>query len=456
MEFTEFNFHPDLLDGIDSLNFKKATPIQEQAIPLILEGRDLIGIAQTGTGKTAAFILPILDMILDMPEDHTTKALVVVPTRELAMQIDQAVEAYSYFTGISCIAVYGGSGGSEFSQERQALSKGAELIIATPGRLIAHLNMGYVNFSKLRFLVLDEADRMLDMGFMPDLNKIINSLNPDRQNLLFSATMPQGVMKLAKTLLRDPVTVNIALSKPAEGVRQGAYVVHDDQKLPLLQEILKDRTGQRILVFSSTKQAVTKLYQKLKPKNLTVGMISSDLEQTDREKVMLAFRNRQIDLLVATDVLSRGIDIDGIDLVINYDVPQDAEDYVHRVGRTARAAREGAAITLISPTDQRRFERIEQLIGSTVEKLPVPASIGQTPDYAPKLYREAPRGRGPGGGGSGGGKRHGGGGEKRHSGGERNSATGSGGEQKSGGNKNKRRRSGKRGGGGQKPAATGQ
>jgi ATP-dependent RNA helicase RhlE len=214
MDFTEFDFHPDLLDGIDSLNFKKATPIQEQAIPLILEGKDLIGIAQTGTGKTAAFILPILDMILDMPEDHFTKALVVVPTRELAMQIDQAVEAYSYFTGISCIAVYGGSGGSEFSQERQALSKGAELIIATPGRLIAHLNMGYVNFSKLRFLVLDEADRMLDMGFMPDLNKIINTLNPDRQNLLFSATMPQGVMKLAKTLMRDPVSVNIALSKP--------------------------------------------------------------------------------------------------------------------------------------------------------------------------------------------------------------------------------------------------
>jgi ATP-dependent RNA helicase RhlE len=450
MDFTAFDFHPDLLDGIDSLNFKKATPIQEQAIPLILEGKDLIGIAQTGTGKTAAFILPILDMILDMPEDNTTKALVVVPTRELAMQIDQAVEAYSYFTGISCIAVYGGSGGSEFSQERQALSKGAELIIATPGRLIAHLNMGYVNFSKLRFLVLDEADRMLDMGFMPDLNKIINTLNPDRQNLLFSATMPQGVLKLAKSLMRDPVSVNIALSKPAEGVRQCAYVVHDDQKLPLLQDILKDRTGQRILVFSSTKQAVAKLYQKLKPKNLTVGQISSDLEQTDREKVMLAFRNRQIDLLVATDVLSRGIDIDGIDLVINYDVPQDAEDYVHRVGRTARAAREGTAITLIGPTDQRRFQRIEELIGSTVEKLPVPESIGKTPEYAPKLQREAPRGRGPSSGG--GGKRHSGG-DKRSAGGGQQSAGEAG--QKSN-NNNKRRRSGKhRSGGGQKPAANG-
>jgi len=451
LEFTEFNFHPDLLDGIDSLNFKKATPIQEQAIPLILEGRDLIGIAQTGTGKTAAFILPILDLILDMPEDHTTKALVVVPTRELAMQIDQAVEVYSYFTGISCIAVYGGSGGSEFSQERQALTKGAEIIIATPGRLIAHLNMGYVNFSKLRFLVLDEADRMLDMGFMPDLNKIINTLNPERQNLLFSATMPQGVMKLARSLMRDPATVNIALSKPAEGVRQGAYVVHDEQKLPLLQEILKDRTGQRILVFSSTKQAVSKLYQKLRPKNLNVGMISSDLEQTEREKVMLAFRNRQIDLLVATDVLSRGIDIDGIDLVVNYDVPQDAEDYVHRVGRTARAAREGVALTLIGPSDQRRFQRIEELIGSEVEKLPVPENIGKTPDYAPKLHREAPRGRGPGGGGKG--KRPSG---ERRSGDKRPADTNRteprNDSPKSEGQK-KRRRNRNRGRGGQKPAA---
>ncbi len=451
MEFTEFNFHPDLLDGIDSLNFKKATPIQEQAIPLILEGRDLIGIAQTGTGKTAAFILPILDLILDMPDDHTTKALVVVPTRELAMQIDQAVEVYSYFTGISCIAVYGGSGGSEFSQERQALTKGAEIIIATPGRLIAHLNMGYVNFSKLRFLVLDEADRMLDMGFMPDLNKIINTLNPERQNLLFSATMPQGVMKLARSLMRDPATVNIALSKPAEGVRQGAYVVHDEQKLPLLQEILKDRTGQRILVFSSTKQAVSKLYQKLRPKNLNVGMISSDLEQTEREKVMLAFRNRQIDLLVATDVLSRGIDIDGIDLVVNYDVPQDAEDYVHRVGRTARAAREGVALTLIGPSDQRRFQRIEELIGSEVEKLPVPESIGNTPDYAPKLHREAPRGRGPGGGGKG--KRPGG--ERRS--GDKRPADKPGTEPRNDGptpdGQKKRRRNRNRGRGGQKPAA---
>ncbi len=398
MEFSSFGFHPDLLAGIDSLNFVTATPIQEQAIPHILDGRDLIGIAQTGTGKTAAFILPILDRIMDEPDDHFVKALVVVPTRELAMQIDQAVEAYSYFTGISCIAVYGGSGGAEFAQERTAITRGADLIIATPGRLIAHMNMGYVNFSHLQFLVLDEADRMLDMGFMPDLKRIIEKLNPKRQNLLFSATMPPGIMKLSRGLLHDPVTVNIALSKPADGVRQGAYVVHEEQKMPLLLDLLKNRAGQRVLVFSSTKQVVSKLYQKLRAKIPNVGHISSDLEQAEREKVMLAFRNRQIECLVATDVLSRGIDIDGIDLVINYDVPQDAEDYVHRVGRTARAAKDGTALTLIGPNDQRRFQKIEELIGSAVEKLPVPETLGASPAYVPRSShrRGGPPGRSEG------------------------------------------------------------
>ncbi|MCB9315626.1 MAG: DEAD/DEAH box helicase [Lewinellaceae bacterium] len=400
------------------MNFKTATPIQEQAIPQILDGKDLIGIAQTGTGKTAAFILPILDKIMDTPEGEYTKALVIVPTRELAMQIDQAVEAYSYFTGISSIAVYGGSGGSEFSRERTAISRGVDLIVATPGRLIAHMNMNYVNFSRLHFFVLDEADRMLDMGFQPDLLRIIGKLNPNRQNLLFSATMPPGVMKLARTLLRDPVTVKISLSKPAEGVRQGAYVVHDEQKLPLLLDILKERTGQRVLIFSSTKQTVSKLYQKLKSKKLNVGHISSDLEQAEREKVMLAFRNSQVEFLVATDVVSRGIDIDGIDLIVNYDVPQDAEDYVHRVGRTARAAREGAALTLIGPSDQRRFQRIEELIGSEVEKLPVPEALGETPAYAPGKQRSFGGGRGRGRS-SGGGKSKGGGHRRKQGGGKR-------------------------------------
>ncbi|MCE7922753.1 MAG: DEAD/DEAH box helicase [Haliscomenobacteraceae bacterium CHB4] len=376
MDFSEFGFYPDLLDGIEALNFKTATPIQEQAIPLILEGRDLIGIAQTGTGKTAAFVLPILQKILESNESHYTQALIIVPTRELAMQIDQAIGAYSYFAGISSIAIYGGGGGKDFAQGKEAITGGTDIIIATPGRLLAHMNLGYVNFSRLRFLVLDEADRMLDMGFMPDLNKIIKTLNPNRQSLLFSATMPQGVMKLAKTLLRDPATVSIALSKPAEGVTQAAYLVHERQKLPLIADILKDKVGQRILVFCSSKLAVGTLYKQLRAKGMNVGQISSDLEQEEREKVMLAFRNRQVDIIVATDVLSRGIDVEGIDLVINYDVPRDAEDYVHRIGRTARAARKGAALTLVSHADLIRLKRIEKLIGNEVPKIAVPAHIG--------------------------------------------------------------------------------
>lgn len=380
MDFSEFGFYPDLLDGIEALNFKTATPIQEQAIPLILQGKDLIGIAQTGTGKTAAFVLPIIQKILESGESHYTQALIIVPTRELAMQIDQAIAAYSYFTDISSIAVYGGGGGKDFAQGKEAITGGADIIIATPGRLLAHMNLGYVDFSRLRFLVLDEADRMLDMGFMPDLNKIIKTLNPKRQSLLFSATMPHGVMKLAKTLLRDPVTVSIALSKPAEGVSQGAYLVNDRQKLPLITELLKDRTGQRILVFCSSKIAVGQLYQQLKSRGLPVARISSDLEQEEREQVMLAFRNRQVDILVATDVLSRGIDVEGIDLVVNYDVPRDAEDYVHRIGRTARATRKGAALTLVSHADLIRLKRIEKLIGNEVPKIPVPPHLAAAPD----------------------------------------------------------------------------
>lgn len=383
MDFSELGLHPDVLDGIDALNFKTATPIQAQAIPLILQGRDLIGIAQTGTGKTAAFVLPILDLILDEPDARHTQALIIVPTRELALQINKAIEAYSYFTGTSSIAVYGGGSGADFAQEKTAITQGVDIVIATPGRLISHMNMGYVNFSKLRFLVLDEADRMLDMGFQPDLLRIIDTTNPKRQTLLFSATMPQGVMRLARTMLRDPATISIALSKPAEGVTQGAYLVADAQKIPLMVEILNGREGQRIIVFASTKQAVSKLFQKLKTKQYNVAQISSDLEQDEREKVMLSFRNRVTDIIVATDVLSRGIDIDGIDLVVNYDIPRDAEDYVHRIGRTARAERKGEAITLVSPEEGYKFKKIEKLIGREVDKLPLPASIGPAPKEGP-------------------------------------------------------------------------
>ncbi len=375
MEFSEFGLHPDLLDGIDALNFKSATPIQEKAIPIILEGKDLIGVAQTGTGKTAAFVLPILNEILYGPAGNFTHALIIVPTRELAAQIDQMIGAYSYFTGISSIAIYGGGDGKEFAQEKSALVQGADVIVATPGRLIAHMNLGYVDFSRLRFLVLDEADRMLDMGFQPDLLAIIKKINPDRQSLLFSATMPPLVLKLAKTLLRNPETVSIALSKPAEGVAQSVYYVDDKHKLPLVLELLKDREGQRIIIFSSTKVVVGQLARQLAKRKLPAAPISSDLEQAEREQTMLDYRNRKINILVATDVLSRGIDVEGIDLVLNYDIPRDAEDYVHRIGRTARAERKGEAITLVAPMDQGRFRRIEKLIGKTVDRMPLPAHL---------------------------------------------------------------------------------
>lgn len=389
LNFTDLNLHPRLIDGIEALNYTTATPIQAQAIPLILEGRDLIGVAQTGTGKTAAFILPIIDLILESNEADFTQALVIVPTRELAVQIDQMVEAYSYFTGVSSIAVYGGGDGKGFAQEKSAISGGVDIVVATPGRLMAHMKLGYVDFSRLRHLVLDEADRMLDMGFQPDILSIIRAINPKRQSMLFSATMPDSVLRLANDLLDNPATVSIALSKPAEGVTQGAFVVHENQKVPLMIELLSDKTGSCILVFSSTKLAVSTLYQKLRAKGLNVGQISSDLEQDAREQMMMAFKNRKIDILVATDVLSRGIDVDGIEYVINYDCPRDAEDYVHRIGRTARGNKKGTALTLIGPEDQLRFKRIELLIGNEVPKLPLPEAIGTGPEYDPSKARSS-------------------------------------------------------------------
>jgi superfamily II DNA/RNA helicase len=397
LEFSELGLHPDLLDGIDALNYKVATPIQAQAIPLVLSGKDVIGVAQTGTGKTAAFVLPILNEILESGESNYTQALIVVPTRELATQIDQVVEAYSYFTGVSSIAVYGGGDGKSFAREKNAFESGVDIVIATPGRLISHMNMGYVNFDRLRFLVLDEADRMLDMGFQPDLMRIINKINPKRQNLLFSATMPPGVNRLARSLMHDPTTVTIALSKPAEGVAQSAYIIADQYKVTLLADLLRDRSGQCILIFCSTKQAVSMVYKQLKAKALPIEQISSDLEQEEREKVMLAFRNRQVEILVATDVLSRGIDVDGIDLVVNYDIPRDAEDYVHRIGRTARAARKGEAITLVGPKDQPGFKRIEKLIGKEIPRRPLPPNLAEKPQDG-RGRRDKPRqerGKGP-------------------------------------------------------------
>ncbi len=383
MKFTDFNFHTEIQEGLDAMQFESPTPIQEKTIPITLEGKDVIGVAQTGTGKTAAFLLPVMNRIMDLERKHLN-ALIVVPTRELAQQIDQALEGFAYFSGITSIAIYGGGDGSEFNREKKALTTGTDIIIATPGRLISHINLGYVDFSKLDFLILDEADRMLDMGFYDDLMRIVRKCSDKRQTLLFSATMPKKILHLTKQILNNPEQVNIAISKPAEGVLQGAYVVFENQKIPLLSQLISGPDLNSIIIFSSTKKNVSVIYQKLKRKGVSVERMSSDLEQSEREKVMLAFKNRQVQVLVATDVVSRGIDIDDISLVVNYDVPGDAADYVHRVGRTARAAKTGIALSLISPDDQRKFLDIEELIGDPVRKIPVPPEFGDTPEYKPR------------------------------------------------------------------------
>ena len=366
------------------MGFENATPIQEQAIPIILDNKDIIGCAQTGTGKTAAFLLPIMQHVLKNNHNGVA-ALVIVPTRELALQIDQQVEGLGYFTGVGSVAIYGGGAGSSFEQEKQALTGGTAIIIATPGRLISHLNLGYVKFDTIKFLVLDEADRMLDMGFYDDLIKIVNHLPKERNNLLFSATMPPKIRKLANQILKDPEEINIAISKPAEGVVQGAFMMYESQKIGLITHLLSARKMESVIVFCSTKKAVTQVTAALKHKQLKVGGISSDLEQADREKILRQFKNGEVEVLVATNIMARGIDIDGIELVINYDVPRDGEEYVHRIGRTARANTQGIAFTLITEEDQSDFHKIEQLIETEVRKLPVPSVLGETPTYAPHV-----------------------------------------------------------------------
>ena len=436
LDFSDFGFDSTLMEGIEAMGYQTPTPIQEQAIPAILEGRDMIGSAQTGTGKTAAFLLPLIQKIVSSPHTDRTQALVIVPTRELAQQIDQQMEAFSYFTPISSIAVYGGGDGQLFSREKKALTEGTEMVICTPGRMIAHLNNSYVNFKHVQYLVLDEADRMLDMGFYDDIMKIIQHLPAERQNLMFAATMPQNIRKLANKVLNNPMEVNIAISKPAEKVLQVAYSLYETQKLPLTVSLLKDKGLQSVIVFCATKVKAKDVGRQLKNAGLVARDIHSDLDQKEREEIMLQFRNRKINVLVATDLLSRGIDIDNIELILNYDVPQEGEDYIHRIGRTARAESEGVAITLISEEEQYKFARIEKLLEKEVTKVPVPPEIGDTPEYDPSSARRGGRGGRSGrggqsrysrsggeGGGSGkgrsGGGRYGGGSGKGRSGGGR-------------------------------------
>jgi ATP-dependent RNA helicase RhlE len=399
LNFTELGLDTRLLEGIDAMGYETATPVQEQVIQPILDGKDLIASAQTGTGKTAAFLLPVVNKIITEPHDaHQINAVIIVPTRELAVQIAQTMEGLSYFTDVSCIAVYGGGDGSSFTAEKKALSSGVDMVVCTPGRMIAHLNMGYVKMSAVKYLVLDEADRMLDMGFHDDLMKIISFLPKKRQNLLFSATMPSRMRELARKILHDPLEINIAVSKPPEQIVQEAFVVYEPQKIPLVKQILSSKDFQSVIVFCSKKQNVKQLSNELKRARFSIEEIHSDLEQDKREQVLLDFRNKKLKILVATDILSRGIDIEDIDLVINYDVPNDGEDYIHRIGRTARAASEGTAYTFISENEQYKFAQIEELLGHAVTKAKVPDEFGPAPEYNPK---KRPAGGRPGGGGGG-------------------------------------------------------
>ncbi len=385
MTFKELGLHEDVLNSLDAMGFETPTPIQEQAIPIILNNKDIIGCAQTGTGKTAAFLLPVLDKICQQgTNEEEINTLIICPTRELALQIDQQIEGFSYFTGVSSIPIYGGGSGESFSQEKNALSGGVNIVVGTPGKIISHLNLGYVKLDNLQHLILDEADRMLDMGFYEDISKIISYLPKERQNLLFSATMPPKIRKLTKEILNEPEEISISISKPAEKVVQVAFCAYDKQKVQLVQHLLRFNDIPSLVIFASTKVKVRELTQALQKNKMNAAGISSDLDQTEREKLLNDFKHRKLQILVATDVISRGIDIDNIDMVINYDVPNDPEDYIHRIGRTARASSEGEAVTFINENDQYNFSRIEEMIEKEIRKIDLPESIGQGPEYRPK------------------------------------------------------------------------
>lgn len=386
MKFEDLDLHDDVLDALWDMHFEDCTPIQEQAIPVLLEGRDLIGVAQTGTGKTAAYLLPVLDKLAtgDLPKD-AVHCIIMAPTRELAQQIDQQMQGFSYYmNNVSSVPIYGGGDGVAFEQQKRGLTMGADVVIATPGRLLAHLSLGYVNLSKVSFFILDEADRMLDMGFYDDIMQIVSFLPKYRQTIMFSATMPEKIQQLAKKILDDPVEVKIAVSKPAEKIIQAAYICHEPQKLGIILSLFNETKPERVIIFASKKVKVKELANALRQKGLNADAMHSDLEQSQRDDVMYRFKAGKIDILVATDILSRGIDVDDIRLVVNYDVPYDCEDYVHRVGRTARANNDGLAITFVSDDQQTEFGKIEDFIGKIIYKIPVPAELGEAPVYNPK------------------------------------------------------------------------
>ena len=394
MKFAELNLDEQVLEALDAMRFEECTPIQEKSIPIILEGRDLIAVAQTGTGKTAAYMLPILNKIAKggYPED-SINCIIMAPTRELAQQIDQQMQGFSYFLPVSGVAVYGGNDGVLFEQQKKGLTLGADVVIATPGRLIAHLSLGYVDLSRVSFFVLDEADRMLDMGFYDDIMQIVSHLPKDRQTVMFSATMPAKIQQLAQNILHDPAEVKLAVSKPADKIVQAAYICRESQKLGIIRNLFADEVPERVIIFASSKLKVKEVTKALKRMNLNVDEMHSDLEQAERENVMYRFKAGQVNILVATDIVARGIDIDDIRLVINYDVPHDNEDYVHRIGRTARANNDGLALTFVNEQEQTKFHGIERFLGKDIYKIPLPPEVGEAPEYRPAERRKNSNGK---------------------------------------------------------------
>ena len=386
MKFNKLSLNKELENGLEMMGFENATPIQEKTIPIILNGNDLIACAQTGTGKTAAFVLPILSILSEKKQNNKVKALIITPTRELAKQIDMQIEGFSYFTNTSSYPIYGGGTGPEFENQKQALINGTEIIICTPGRLLAHLKFDYFDTNFINHLILDEADRMLDMGFYDDIIKIVNKLPKKRQTLLFSATMPKAIRKLAKNILSIPKEISLAISKPAAGIKQYAFLVYDKHKVKLIKEILLQKKRKKqlnhVLIFASSIKSVKEIKRTLNKSGFISSDMHSGLDQNSRENTIRDFKNNKIKILVATDILSRGIDIKGIELVINYEVPNDAEDYVHRIGSTARADKTGEAITFINENQIKSFMSIEKLIENEVEKIPLPNNLEKGPVYS--------------------------------------------------------------------------
>ncbi len=393
MDFYELPLCDDILDALDDMNFTETTPIQEHSIPPILEGRDLIGVAQTGTGKTAAYLLPILSMLSEgQYRDDVINCVIMSPTRELAQQIDQAMQGFSYYLrGISSVAVYGGNDGIRYEQEKRGFAGGASIIIATPGRLISHISLGNIDLSHVSFFILDEADRMLDMGFYDDIMQIERQLPRKRQTIMFSATMPDRIDELAKNILHNPVEVKLAVARPAEGIHQSAFLCYETQKLKILKSLFNERPPERVIIFAGSKVKVKDLNINLIRAGYSTGAMHSDLTQQERDDVMFRFKSGKIAVLVATDIVARGIDIDDVQTVINFEVPRDVEDYVHRIGRTARAGAQGEAITMVSDEDLQDFRKIERFLGKEVQKRELPKDIGEAPDPKRKGKRNHSR-----------------------------------------------------------------